>query len=236
MNINNKTARLAGFIYLVVIITGFYSLMYVPSQLIVWEDPGLTFRHISSSVSLFRSGIASSMLCYIAFALLPLVLYQLLKGTHKNAARLMVIFAIISVPISFMNLQSKFSVLTIVEGADYLKVFDAKQLQAQVMLLLSNYNKGILIVQVFWGLWLFPFGYLVYRSGFLPKILGVFLMLGCWGYIMNVLGRTMISDFSEYAISGYVTLPASIGEIGMCLWLLIAGVKSKSINNMHQQN
>lgn len=236
MNINNKTARLAGFIYLVVIITGFYSLMYVPSQLIAWEDPGLTFRHISSSVSLFRSGIASSMLCYIAFALLPLVLYQLLKGTHKNAARLMVIFAIISVPISFMNLQSKFSVLTFVEGADYLKVFDAKQLQAQVMLLLSNYNKGILIVQVFWGLWLFPFGYLVYRSGFLPKILGVFLMLGCLGYIMNVLGRTMISDFSEYAISGYITLPASIGEIGMCLWLLIAGVKSKSINNMHQQN
>lgn len=234
MNINNKKARLAGFIYLVVIITGFYSLMYVPLQLIVWEDPGLTFRHISSSPSLFRLSIASSMLCYIAFAFLPLILYQLLKETHKNAARLMVIFAIISVPISFINLQSKFSVLTLVEGTDYLKVFDAKQLQVQVMLLLSNYNKGILIVQIFWGLWLFPFGYLVYRSGFLPKILGVFLMLGCLGYIMNVFGRTIIPDFPEYAISEYITLPASIGEIGMCLWLLIVGVNRKSINNMQQ--
>ncbi|WP_347216603.1 DUF4386 domain-containing protein [Chryseobacterium sp.] len=234
MSINNKTARLAGFIYLVVIITGFYSLMYVPSQLIVWENPELTFHNISTSVSLFRLGIAGSMLCYIAFALLPLVLYQLLKETNENAARLMVILAIISVPISFINLQSKFSVLTIIEGADYLKVFDAKQLQAQVMLLLSNYNKGILIVQVFWGLWLFPLGYLVYKSGFLPKILGVFLILGCFGYLINVFCRTIIPQFSEYAISGYITLPASIGEIGTCLWLLIVGVKNKSINNIHQ--
>ncbi|MDN3694382.1 DUF4386 domain-containing protein [Chryseobacterium tructae] len=233
MSINNKTARLAGFIYLVVIITGFYSLMYVPSQLIVKEDPGLTFHHISSSNFLFRSGIASSMLCYIAFTLLPLALYQLLKETNKNAARLMVIFAIISVPISLINLQNKFSVLTLVEGADYLKVFDSRQLQAQVMLLLSNYNKGILIVQIFWGLWLFPLGYLVYRSGFLPKILGVFLMLGCFGYIMNVFSRILIPDFQDYAISGYITLPASIGEIGMCLWLLIVGVRNKSINNIH---
>ncbi|MCS4304806.1 DUF4386 domain-containing protein [Chryseobacterium sp. BIGb0232] len=234
MNISNKTARLAGFIYLVVIITGFYSLMYVPSQLIVWEDPGLTFHNISSSAFLFRSGIASSMVCYIAFALLPLALYQLLKETNKNAARLMVIFAIISVPISFINLQSKFSVLTLVEGADYLKVFDSRQLQAQIMLVLSNYNKGILIVQIFWGLWLFPLGYLVYRSGFLPKLLGIFLMLGCFGYIINVFCRTLIPDFQDYAISGYITLPASIGEIGICLWLLIAGVRNKFINNIQQ--
>ncbi|MGU3373733.1 DUF4386 domain-containing protein [Chryseobacterium sp. M5A1_1a] len=232
MSINNKTARLAGFIYLVVIITGFFSLMYVPSQLIVWEDPTLTFHNISSSVSLFRLGIASSMLCYIAFALLPLVLYQLFKSVNENAARVMVIFAIISVPISFINLQSKFSVLTIIEGADYLKVFDAKQLEAQVMLLLSNYNKGILIVQIFWGLWLFPLGYLVYTSGFLPKVLGVFLILGCFGYIINVFCRTILPHFSEYAISGYITLPASIGEIGLCLWLLAVGVKNKTANSV----
>lgn len=233
MSTNNKTARLAGFIYFVVIITGVFSLMYVPSQLIVWEDPALTFHNISSSVSLFRLGIASSMICYIAFALLPLVLYQLLKDVNANVAKLMVIFAIISVPISFINLQSKFSVLTIIEGADYLKIFDAKQLQSQMMLLLSNYNKGILIVQIFWGLWLLPLGYLVYKSGFLPKILGVFLMLGCIGYVINVFARTIIPHFSDYAISGYITLPASIGEIGLGLWLLVVGVKKKSVNSVH---
>jgi hypothetical protein len=230
MTTTNKTARLAGFFYLIVIITGFFSLMYVPSKLIVWENPALTFQNISSSVQLFRLSIASSIICYIAFTLLPLALYQLLKDVNGNYAKLMVILALISIPISFINLQSKFSVLTIIEGTDYLKVFDVKQLQAQMMMLLSNYNKGILIAQVFWGLWLFPFGYLVYRSGFLPKILGVFLMLGCLGYVINVLGRTAVHHFSEYSISKYITLPATIGEIGICLWMLLVGVRTKKVN------
>lgn len=174
MTPENKTARLAGFFYLIVIVTGLFSLMYVPSQLIVWKDPALTFQNISSSTQLFRLGIAGSMLCYIAFTVLPLVLYQLLKNVNATYAKLMVILALISVPISFLNLQAKFSVLTLTEGAGYLKILNAEQLQSQVMFLLGSYNKGILIVQIFWGLWLFPFGYLVYKSGFLPKILGVF--------------------------------------------------------------
>jgi hypothetical protein len=226
----NKTARLAGFFYLIVILTGLFSLMYVPSKLIVWENPVLTFQNISSSVQLFRLSIASSIICYIAFTLLPFTLYQLLKNVDGVYAKLMVILALISIPISFINLQNKFSVLTIIEGADYLKVFDVKQLQAQMMLLLSSYNKGLLIAQVFWGLWLFPFGYLVYKSDFLPKILGVFLMLGCFGYLINVFGRTVVSHFSDYSISNYITLPATIGEIGTCLWLLMAGVRNKNLN------
>lgn len=231
MTTENKTARLAGLLYLIVVLTGLFSLMYVPSKLIVRENPALTFQQIFQSSQLFRLSIAGSMICYIAFTLLPLVLYRLLKDVNGAYAKLMVILALISVPISFLNLQTKFSVLTIVEGTGYLKAFNAEQLQAQVMFLLNSYNKGILIVQIFWGLWLFPFGYLVCKSGFLPRILGVFLMLGCVGYVLNVLGRTIIPDFSDYAISGYITLPASIGEIGMCLWLLITGVKNRKHTN-----
>lgn len=227
MTTENKIARLAGFLYLIVVLTGLFSLMYVPSKLIVWENPALTFQNISSSSQLFRLGIASSMLCYIAFLMLPLVLHQLLKDVNKNYARLMVIFALISVPISFFNLENKLSVLTIVEGAEYVKSFDIKFLEALVMQFLDSYDSGILIVQVFWGLWLLPFGYLVYRSGFLPKILGIFLMLGCLGYLINVFGRISIPDFSTYAVSKYITIPASIGEIGTCLWLLIIGVRNK---------
>lgn len=170
----------------------------------------------------------------MAFTLLPLVLYKLLKNVNGTYAKLMVILALISVPISFINLQSKLSVLTIIDAADYLKIYKTEELQAQVMLLLKNYNNGILIVQIFWGLWLYPFGYLVYKSNFLPKVLGVFLMLGCLGYVINVFGRITIPQFSSYAISSYITLPASIGEIGICLWLLIVGVRSKSINTIHQ--
>ncbi|MDW9382984.1 DUF4386 domain-containing protein [Chryseobacterium sp. JV558] len=230
MTTNIKTFRLAGFFYLIVILTGFFSLMYVPSKLIVWENPVLTFQNISSSVQLFRLGIASSIICYIAFTLLPLTLYQLLKNVDETHAKMMVILVLISIPISFINLQSKFSVLTIIEGADYLKVFDVKYLQAQTMLFLSSYNKGLLIAQIFWGLWLFPFGYLVYKSGFLPKNLGVFLMLGCFGYLINVFGRIVIPHFSDYSISNFITLPATIGEIGTCLWLLLVGVRNKKLN------
>ncbi|SHL52739.1 protein of unknown function [Chryseobacterium contaminans] len=234
MESNTKTARWAGFIYLIVVITGFFSLMYVPTKLIEWENPEQTFNNISSSKPLFSLSIASSILCYIAFTLLPLALYKLLKNVNGSYAKLMVILALISVPISFINLQNKLSVLTIIEGADYLKIYKAEELQAQVMMLLKNYNNGILIVQIFWGLWLYPFGYLVYKSGFLPKILGIFLMLGCLGYVLNVLGRIVIPEFSSYPISGYITLPASIGEIGICIWLLMVGVKNKSINHNHQ--
>jgi len=230
MNTTTKTARLAGFFYLIVIATGFFSLMYVPSKLIIWENPALTFQNISSSVQLFRLSIAGSIICYIAFTLLPLMLYQLLKDVNGNYAKLMVILALISIPISFINLQNKFSVLTIIEGTDYLKVFDVKQLQSQIMFLLSNYNKGLLIAQVFWGLWLFPFGYLVYKSGFLPKVLGIFLMLGCFGYLINVFGRTAVPHFSDYLISAYITLPATIGEIGICFWLLLVGIRHKKVN------
>ncbi|MCJ7935176.1 MAG: DUF4386 domain-containing protein [Chryseobacterium sp.] len=231
MTFENKTARWAGFIYLIVIITGFFSLMYVPSQLIDLKNPALTFQNISSSKYLFSLSIAGSMLCYISFTLLPLVLYKLLKGVNASYAKLMVILALISVPISFVNLQNKLSVLTIIETADYLKIYKIEELQAQMMLLLSHYNKGILMVQIFWGLWLYPFGYLVYKSSFLPKILGVFLMLGCFGYILNVFGKTLIPHFSDYALSGYITLPASIGEMGICLWMLVLGVKNRNTNH-----
>ncbi|WP_343660763.1 DUF4386 domain-containing protein [Chryseobacterium sp.] len=227
MNTYSKTARLAGFFYLIVIVTGFFSLMYVPSKLIVWENPALTFQYMSSSAQLFRLSIASSIVCYIAFTFLPLVLYQLLKEVNVNHAKLMVILALISIPISFINLQNKFSVLTIIEGTDYLKIFETKQLQSQMMVLLSTYNKGLLITQIFWGLWLLPFGYLVYKSGFLPKVLGIFLMLGCLGYLANVFGRTVFTHFSDYPISGYITLPATVGEIGICLWLLLVGPPNK---------
>jgi len=230
METNRQTARLAGFFYLIVIVTGLFSLMYVPSKLIVWENPALTFQNISSSAQLFRLSIASSIICYIAFTLLPLVLYKLLKAVDDRYAKLMAILALISIPISFINLQSRFSVLTIIEGTDYLKIFDLKQLQVQMMFLLSSYNKGLLIAQIFWGLWLFPFGYLVYKSGFLPKVLGIFLMLGCFGYVINVFGRTAIPHFSDNPISGYITLPATIGEIGTCLWLLLVGIRNKKVN------
>lgn len=227
MDQNKKTARIAGAVYLIVVITGMFSLAYVPSQLIFWDDSAKTLQEITSSTQLFRWGIASSIICYLAFAFLPLILYKLLRNVNKDYAKLMVVLALLSVPISLINLQHKFDVLTLVSGTNELKGMSASELQSSVWVSLKSYNSGVLIVQLFWGLWLFPLGYLVYHSKVLPKILGIFLILGCFGYLINVLGRTVLPDYGNSAIANYITLPASIGEIGTCLWLLIMGINTK---------
>lgn len=230
-----KIARLAGFVYLITVITGTFSLGYVPGKLINWDDAAQTVENIKAYEWLFRLEILSSILCYVTFVFLPLVLYKLLREVNENIAKLMVILALVGVPLSLLNLQNKLGILTLIGDATYLKTFGTAQLQAQVMLHLSQYGKGLLISKIFWGLWLFPFGWLVYKSGFLPRILGIFLMLGCIGYLVNVFGEIMMPQFSEITFSNYVTLPASVGEIGTCLWLLIMGARNKSVLQSRQQ-
>ena len=143
----------------------------------------------------------------------------------------MVVLAVVSVPIAYNVMLYKVDILSLLSDAEYMKVFGAEQLNAQVMLLLKSYNNGIGIVQIFWGLWLFPFGYLVFKSGFLPKFLGILLMIGCFGYLLKFFGHSL---FPNFEIPFFVTLPGSIGEIGTCLWLLIMGAKEnghKTANN-----
>lgn len=227
-----KTARIAGLLYLGVVLTGIFTLMYVPSKLFVADNASLTYQNIASSQSLLRFGIVGGLLCYTFFLFLPLVLYKLLKPVNENYAKLMVLFAVLSVPIFFLNVQNLFSILSLINEGQSKFGLTSEQTQSQVMLCLNQYDNGMRIVHIFSGLWLLPFGYLVYKSGFLPKILGILLMLGCFGYLINFIGNTLISDYSKLGLSSYISLPASIGEIGICLWLLVMGAKEKNkINN-----
>ena len=227
MTEKNKTSRIAGIIYLGVVLTGLFSLLYVPSKLINYENAVLTFENITNSETFFRLGIASGLLCYTFFLFLPLVLYKLFKDTNENMAKLMVLLALISVPMYFINVQNELSALSIINNPNYLKGFTHEQVQSQVLFYIVQYDNGMRLIHVFSGLWLFPFGYLVYKSDFLPKFFGILLMLGCIGYLINFFGRLLIHDYSELGVSSYISLPASIGEIGICLWLLIIGAKEK---------
>ncbi len=219
----NKTARTAGLIYLILVISGIINLVYIPSKLIVWESASKTFENITNSEMLFRLGIVSGIITFLTFLLLPLILYKLLHKVNEAYARLMVIFALVSVPISFINILNKFSVLSLINKSEYLQSMGEAELQTRVMLHLDYYNNGIEISQIFWGLWLFPFGYLVYKSGFLPKLLGILLMAGCFGYLITFFGGFLYSDFHKTILSDIVGIPAPVGEIGICLWLLIMG-------------
>ncbi|MCI0752085.1 MAG: DUF4386 domain-containing protein, partial [Flammeovirgaceae bacterium] len=128
--------------------------------------------------------------------------------------------AIISVPISMVNLLNKFAILTFISKANLLT---GTELQTQILLYLDYSRNGNQLASVFWGLWLIPFGYLVFKSGFIPRILGILLIAGGIGYTIDFVGGFLFTTYNSWGISSYVTLPANFGEIGTCLWLLIVG-------------
>lgn len=225
-----RMARSAGLIYLIVVITGMFSLAYVPKQLFVYDNPDLTFKNILNNETLFRLSIVSSVICYTAFIFLPIVLYQLFKQVNEHFSKTMMILAIVSVPVSFYNLTNKYAILSIVSDSKQEPVQAMDDLYQQTMMYLNQYDNGIFITTVFWGLWLLPFGWLVFKSGFLPRILGVLLMLGCFGYLINFFGNTLSGSYSSLAVKKYIGLLPSVAEMGTCFWLLVMGAKGKRIN------
>ena len=211
-----KDARVAGLLYLVTVVTGIFYLGYVPSQLAAHGDATATVARLVQSETLFRLGILAELACTVAFLLLPLTLYRLLGATGRTAAVLMVAFA---------NASHHLSVLSLLDPAVSLRSLGSGQLRAQVMLQLDAYRQGLLVLEIFWGLWLLPFGYLVCKCGFLPRLLGVLLMLGGLGYLADFLATLMLPGYPASAVADYIMLPASLGEIGICLWLLVVGVR-----------
>jgi hypothetical protein len=205
---------------------GIFGIMYVPSILIVPGDAATTINNIMTSESLFRSGIVSALIVQMLIILVVLVLYKLLKPVNKNHALLMVIFILVSVPITMLNELNQFAALLLSSGADYLTVFSAGQLQALVPLFLNLHEYGIFITSIFWGLWLLPMGYLVFKSGFLPRILGILLMIACFGYLIDSFGRLLLPNFDATIVSTIVGFMLW-GELLFPLWLLIKGVNAE---------
>lgn len=214
-------ARATGLVYLVVVLTGILSLAYVPARLVVDGDGAATAARIAADPGLFRLGIAAGFVCYLAFLILPFAFHRLLGDVDARAALLMVVFAVVSVPISLGNLTHKLEVLRLAEGG-----LPADQVGTAVMASLERYRSGLQVAQLFWGLWLFPLGLLVWRSRRLPRVLGLLLMLGCIGYLVNVFGTTLFAEYPRSTIAGLATRPAALGEIGTCLWLLIVGARA----------
>jgi Domain of unknown function (DUF4386) len=222
-----KQAHLAGVFYFSVVVTGLFSLMYVGSQLRVPDNAAATLQNIRAHEGLFRASIASLVVNQIATLLLTLSLFKLLEGVNRTIAQLMVAFSVLGIPITLSALGYRLDVLTLISGADYLSALTPAQIVERASLSLNAYSNRILIAETFWGLWLLPLGYLIFKSGFLPKILGVLLMLGCFSYLITVFGDILFVDYDKMLLAKYIMLPASIGEIGTCFWLLIFGAQRK---------
>jgi hypothetical protein len=217
-----KTARIAGLLYVILMVFGIFSYMFVNSSLIVPGDTTVTINNILASESLYVSGIVSWLLGETVFILVVYFLYKLLKPVNENLAFLMVMFVLVAVPIAFINELNKFAALLLLSGADYLTAFDVGQLHALVPLLLDLHEYGVQINGMFFGLWLLPLGYLVYKSGYIPRILGILLIIGWFGYMVDFFTFLLFPDFNA-AIEPVFTI-TSIGELLLPLWLLIKGV------------
>ncbi len=230
MGTNKKTARLAGFLWLLMFIFGPIA-QIVRSRIFVMGDMDATANNILTNEFLFRLGFVSDLIMMVIFLLLPLVLYKLLHTVDKNLSILMVIFVMVSVPINMLNLLNEFSSLYILRGAEYLSVFDIGQIKAQAMLYYDLYLNGYEIANVFFALWLVPLGVLVFKSGFLPRVLGILLVAGGCGLFLEVLIHFLFPGAA--AVSTILLIPQTVAEASFLIWALIKGVNESKIGQFN---
>src|SRR5438445_4782364 len=164
-----KAARIAGAIYASMVVTGPFSLIYVPSKLIVRDNAAATAENILAHETMFRLSILGDLVGQVIFICLAIALYRLLSGVNKTWAGLMVAFVLVSAAVGFLNTLNNIGALVFFRGAEFLNVFDKAQLNALGYFFVRLHSQGITIDEIFWGVWLFPFGLLDFRSGFLPR-------------------------------------------------------------------
>lgn len=211
-------ARVAGLLYLIGSVAGVFGILYGPS-LIVPGDASATAGNILAHASLFRLSIVSALLDQVIFILVVLALYQVLKPVNQIMAVLMVIFLLLSIPIAMLNELNNVAVLFLLSGADSLKVFTTDQLHALVPFFLDLHALGLNIAFLVGSPWFFPMGYLVFKSGFLPKILGVLLLINGFGYLIDSFAALLFPNLNVNIVmfTGWV-------EVVFALWLVIKGV------------
>ena len=226
MNTNKKTARIAGFLYLIYIVVSIFANVLGRSKLIVLGDAATTARNIIASAWQFRIGFVVDLVAALLFLLTAWALYVLLKQVNKNLALLFLLLNLVGVAVWCVSDLFLITSQLLLSGADYLKVFQADQLQALAMLFLYIYKNGFSgIAQIFFSAWLFPLGYLVFKSGFLPKILGIILMVECFGWLMYPIQFFL---FPGNEVLFYLSSAIGfIGEFSLALWLLIMGAKEQ---------
>ena len=226
MNSTKKQARVAGLLYLLASIPGVFCLIYIPSHFLVSGDAAATASKIAASEFVFRLGILSELAGFIGFIFVVRALYRLFCAVSKAQASLMVTLMLVSIPISLLNVLNEMAALRLLHGGDFLSVFSQPQREALALLFLKLHFDGFVIAQVFWGLWLVPFGVLVYKSGFLPRVLGILLVMACFGYLANTLvAFDLLPDVAVSRLIGQLT----ICELPIILWLLIIGAKDQPL-------
>jgi len=227
MNSTKKTARLAGVLYLVNGVTGFFGIVYVPSKLIISGNTAATASNVLAYERLYRLGIVSELICAAEFIYLIWVFYRLLSGVNKTQAALMGIWGLAFIPVMAVNVLSEIAALTLFRGADFLSVINQQNREALAMLFLDLHRYGYIVGWIF-GPWLFHLGVLIYRSGFLPRILGVLLIAAGFAYLADSITPLLLPSYAN-VVDRFASIPLMLGEPAIILWLLIIGAKDQPL-------
>ncbi|HET9709633.1 MAG TPA: DUF4386 domain-containing protein [Gemmatimonadales bacterium] len=220
----SKHARIAGLLYVVASAVGVVRLMYVPKALIVSGNASVTAANIAAHESLFRIGIVCNLLGAVLWLFVPLALYRLLRGVDQTLAALMVLLgSVMQVPLFFVNTASDMATLLFARGGDLVAAFNQPQRDAFVRVFLELHHSIELANAIFWGLWLIPFGMLVYRSRFFPRFLGVWVIAACFGWLAFSLTGFLLPAYEDKAFT--YGQPLMIGELVMMLWLVVMGAR-----------
>jgi len=225
MTSTSRTARLAGVLYVVVVLTGLFVILYVPGRLFVHGNPAATAANILAHQPLFRLRIAVGLVSECTFIALVLVLHHLLQEVGRRVAALMVLLVLLSAPLALLSEAYQLATLDVLRGADVLSALGEPQRQSFALLLLALDEQGGLVAQVFWGLWLAPLGCLVIRSGFLPRVLGFWLIANGLAYVVISLTGVLMPEHT--AMVSKLATPALLGEVAFALWLLVVGAGAR---------
>ena len=225
-----KTARLAGLLYLIWILTGMYAMFYIPSRINMEGDAVTAARDILSHEFLFRTGIINDLISSIIWVFMVMVFYRLFKPVSERQAKLLVALVIVQIPTVFFMEAFNITSLMIFKG-EICKTFDLSQRQDLAMLFLKLNDYVVLTLEVFWGLWLFPLGILVYRSRFLPRFLGVWLLINGFAFLVLSFTSLLFPQYKDIVFK--IAFPAMLGEVAFMLWLLIRSAKNIQTTSVH---
>lgn len=224
MRVIHDPGRAVGLLYLVSALLAVFSLLYVPGNLFVPGDAAETARNLLASETLYRLSIASGLISAVLFLFMVRALYRLLHGIDRMAAAWMVILVIVFIAAGVALTVNDVAALVVLRSTDILASFDQPQREALAMLFLRFSSEGIPLVMIFWGLWLFPFGMLVMRSGFLPRVLGILLIVNGVAYVIASLTHLLLPAQADL-VDRFLLLP-ELGEVWIMLWLVIKGAEA----------
>ena len=225
-----RTARIAGLLYLVIAFTAPYAHMYVPSKIYVRENAVVTTSNILSNEFLFRTCIVVNLLEGIIFLLLALTLYRLFLNVDNHLARLMTLFVTVQLPIVFVLSALKITALMVAQGNLAPGFFQANKPEFTMLFLKMN-EYGMLALELLWGLWLLPFGMLVYRSRFIPRILGVLLIVAGAGYMTDSFTFMLFPQYHSYT-KIVAMIFSGVGQLSIIAWFLNKGVREHILINV----